>query len=403
MSCFDNDKINLKVLRKKAFNLRWAEVNEGIIPLTAADMDYPCAPSIKKALLEYLEEGYFSYTPKKGLPEFNEAFSKYVKSTKEEDIKESNILAVDSAARGMFIIAKAFLKPGDEMIVFDPCDFLFREACLGANATPISYPAEIDIENRKMNLANLEDYISKNTRMIGLCNPHNPYGLVYTKEELDYIMHICEKYDLLIMNDEIWSDIIYPDAKFNSIYCLGNDRCKRVLSVFGFSKSFGLAGLRIGCVYATDDSMFEKLVVASDVMSTAGGATSLSQIAAIAAMNDTKQWLSQFVEHVTNNRDFAVDYIDSNIPLLKAYKPQSTFLLYVDISKLNISGVEFVEYLKKEVYLAIVPGGHQYFGDQSEGHVRICIATSKEILSEALLRLKKGVEKLVNERGITNE
>ena len=79
-------------------------------------------------------------------------------------------------------------------------------------------------------------------------------GFIYTKEELDYIMSLCEKYDLYIMNDEIWSDIVYPDAKFESIYCLGNERCHRVMSVFGYSKSFGLAGLRVGCVYTTNDA-----------------------------------------------------------------------------------------------------------------------------------------------------
>lgn len=403
MNYFDDNNVNLKVLKKKAYNLRWAEVPEGTIPLTAADMDYPCAPSIKKALSEYIDEGYFSYTPKKGLVEFNKSFAKYAKDKKGEDIKETNILAVDSAARGMFIIAKAVLKPGDEMIVFDPCDFLFRESCLGANAIPVNYSSSIDVENRKMDLSKLEDCITDKTKMIGLCNPHNPYGLVYTEEELDYIMKICEKHDLLIMNDEIWSDIIYPDAQFKSIYCLGNERCKRVLSVFGFSKSFGLAGLRIGCVYTSDDEMFEKLIEASDVMSTAGGATSVSQIAAVAAMDDTQEWLDDFINHITKNRDLAVDYINNNIPLLKAYKPQATFLLYVDINELNISGAEFVEYLKEKVQLAIVPGGHQYFGEQSEGHVRICLATSNELLSEGLKRLKKGVELLMKERGISYE
>lgn len=401
MNTFDHKHIKLDVLKRKAYNLRWAEVPEGTIPLTAADMDYPCATVIKDAISSYVEEGYFSYTPKMGLPEFNEAFSQYVKERKEEDIKDTNVLAVDSAARAMFIIAKAFLQPGDEMIVFDPCDFLFREACLAAGATPISYPAEIDIKHRTMNLANLENYITDHTKMIGLCNPHNPYGLVYTKEELEFIMQVCEKHDLLIMNDEIWSDIIYPDATFQSIYCLGNERCKRVLSVFGFSKSFGLAGLRIGCVYASDDAMFQALVEASDVMSTAGGATSLSQIAAIAAMNDARGWLSEFIQHITENRNYAVDFINKQIPSLKAYQPQATFLLYVDISELDMASVDFVNYLKKEVQLAIVPGGHQYFGDQSEGHVRICLATSKEILSEALLRLKKGVEMILAERGTT--
>lgn len=249
-----------------------------------------------------------------------------------------------------------------------------------------------------MDLSRLDECISERTKMIGLCNPHNPYGLVYTKEELEAIMRLCEKHDLLIMNDEIWSDILYPDAQFNSIYCLGEERCKRVLSVFGFSKSFGLAGLRIGCVYASDDEKFQKLVDASDVLSTAGGATSLSQIAAIAAMEETQEWRAAFLKHITKNRDYAVAFINEHIPGLHAYRPQATFLLYVDIQELHVTGAEFVEFLKEEVQLAIVPGGHQYFGDESEGHVRICLATSMEILSEGLNRLKKGVEMLIERR-----
>lgn len=398
MNYFRNENVNLNALKTKAFNYRWAEVEDGIIPLTAADPDYPCAPQVKDAMLKYIEDGYFSYTPKTGLEEFKISFVNYVKK-KSEYIDKDCVLPVDSAARAMYIIADAFLKPGDEMIVFDPCDYLFRESCLAAGATAVSYPVSLDNVNRKMDLTKIEDYITPNTKMIGLCNPHNPYGLVYTMEELDYIMSICEKHNLYIMNDEIWSDIIYPDAEFNSIYKLGNERCKRVLSVFGYSKTFGLAGLRIGALYSTDKEIFAKLLDSSDVMSTAGGAASISQIAAIAAMNNTDEWYKEWISHLTENRDYAVDFIN-NIPHLKAYKPQGTYLLYVDVSDFKMTSEEFTEYLKKEVKLAIIPGGHKFFGDESEGYVRICIATSKEILAEGLSRLKNGVEKLIKEKRI---
>ena len=399
MSFFDDENVNLDVLKRKAYNLRWAEVEEGVIPLTAADPDFPCPPMVKQAMLDYISDGYFSYTPKTGFDDFKIALSNYVKDLKNENIPAKNVLPVDSAARAMYIVAKAFLKPGDEMIVFDPCDFLFRESCLAAGSTPVYYSCGIDEKKRKMDLSKLESCITEKTKMIGLCNPHNPYGLTYTKEELDYIMSLCEKYDLYIMNDEIWSDIVYPDAKFESIYCLGNERCHRVMSVFGYSKSFGLAGLRVGCVYTTNDDAFDKLVEASDVMSTAGGATSISQVAAIAAMNDSRDWGKEFIKHLTENRDYAVNFINNNIPQLHAYRPKATYLLYVDIKDLNCTAVELVDFLKKEVKLSVVPGGHNYFGNQSEGHVRICIATSKGILHEGLNRLKLGVEKFVSQKG----
>ena len=267
-----------------------------------------------------------------------------------------------------------------------------------------------DIEYSLLNGLLTGDELSKAARMLKLKDTAQ-YCVVsfhtissnsedyYTKEELDYIMSLCEKYDLYIMNDEIWSDIVYPDAKFESIYCLGNERCHRVMSVFGYSKSFGLAGLRVGCVYTTNDDAFDKLVEASDVMSTAGGATSISQVAAIAAMNDSRDWGKEFIKHLTENRDYAVNFINNNIPQLHAYRPKATYLLYVDIKDLNCTAVELVDFLKKEVKLSVVPGGHNYFGNQSEGHVRICIATSKGILHEGLNRLKLGVEKFVSQKG----
>ena len=396
MGTFDNQNVDLKALRKKAFNLRWAEVEEGVIPLTAADPDYPAAPCIREAMRDYIEDGYFSYSPKTGLKEFKTALSKALLERKGEEIDEELILPVDSAARAMAIIAQAFLKPGDEMICFDPCDFLFREACLSAGATPVFYTAVLDPEKRTMDLSHIEEVITPDTKMIGLCNPHNPYGLTYSKEDLEFLMDVCERHDLLIMNDEIWSDIIYPGEEFNSIHFLGKQRCRRVLSVFGFSKSFGLAGLRIGAIYTTDEAKFEKVLQASAVLSTQGGAASISQVAAAAALEGAYPWVDEFLEHLKDNRDFAVDYINTHIPLLKAYKPKATYLLYVDISKLGMISADFVDYLKREEKLAVVPGGHQYFGDQSEGHIRICIATSHEILEEGLRRLKEGVDRLIS-------
>ena len=109
MGRFDDQNIDLKALKRKAFNLRWAEVEDGVIPLTAADPDFPVAEEIKKAMMDYIEDGYFSYSPKLGLPEFRKALSEALKRRKGETIDESLILPIDSAARGMAIIAEAFL------------------------------------------------------------------------------------------------------------------------------------------------------------------------------------------------------------------------------------------------------------------------------------------------------
>ena len=345
--------------------------------------------------MEYVQDGYFSYTPKLGYPEFAQSISRALKERKGEEIDPNLILPIDSAARGMYVIAETVLQPGDEMIVFDPVDYLFRESCLAAGGKVVLFPAEL--KDGYIDLSTLESYITPKTKMIGLCNPHNPFGVLYRPEDLEHIMQLCEKYDLYIMNDEIWSDIVFPENKFLSIYSLGNERCKRVMSVFGFSKSFGIAGLRAGCVYTTNPELFEGIVENSDVMTTAGGIASISQIAGTAAMDKCYYWVDEFLTHLKGNRDYAVERLNK-MPGLKAYAPQATYLLYVDIRDFGMTSVEFTEYMQQKVNLAVVSGGEKFFGPGSEGRIRICFATSRAILTEGLDRLEKGIAMLMEEK-----
>ena len=395
MGLFADSNVKIDVLKKRAFNYRWAEVSDGMIPLTAADPDYPVAPEIREAMIEYINDGYFSYTPKMGYPEFAQSISRALKARKGEDIDPNLILPIDSAARAMYVIAETVLQPGDEMIVFDPVDYLFRESCLAAGGKVVLFPSRL--KDGYIDLSDLEQYITPKTRMIGLCNPHNPFGVLYRPEDLEHIMSLCEKYNLFIMNDEIWSDIVYPEHEFLSIYSLGNERCKRVMSVFGFSKSFGIAGLRAGCVYTTNPELFEGIVDKSAVMTTAGGIASICQIAGMAAMDKCYYWVDEFLTHLKANRDYAVERLNK-MPVLKAYKPQATYLLYVDIRGFGITSEEFVEYMKEHVGLAVVSGGEKFFGPGSEGFIRICFATSRQILTEGLDRLEKGIAMLLEEK-----
>ena len=190
MSLFADSNVKIDVLKKRAFNYRWAEVPEGMIPLTAADPDYPVAPEIRPALMEYVQDGYFSYTPKLGYPEFAQSISRALKERKGEEIDPNLILPIDSAARGMYVIAETVLQPGDEMIVFDPVDYLFRESCLAAGGKVVLFPAEL--KDGHIDLSALESYITPKTKMIGLCNPHNPFGVLYRPEDLEHIMALCE-------------------------------------------------------------------------------------------------------------------------------------------------------------------------------------------------------------------
>lgn len=389
---FSNNAVQMDILRKRAYNMRWAEQEEGVIPLTAADSDFPPAPEIAQSLIEYIQGGYFCYVPHRGMPEFKESVARALKLRKNENVSPDLILPVDSAARGMDVIAHTILQPGDEAIVCDPVDFLFKTSMEAAGAKIILYPMKLRPDGT-IDFDDLESYITPKTKMFGLCNPHNPLGKVYPLKDLDHLLSLSEKYGFYIMNDEIWSDIIYPDAEFHSILELGNDRNRRTLSVFGFSKSFGIAGLRAGCVYCQDSELFERVIAASMVDSTIGGISSLSQIAGIACMDKCYYWLDEFVEQMTRNRDYALERIEK-MPGITCNKPQATFVLFPDITGTGMEAVDLVDYLRTKHKIAIVPGGARFFGPGSEGHVRICLATSHEILKEGLDRIEQGLNEI---------
>ena len=392
MNCFEDNAVNLDILRKRAFNGRWAGVGEGVVPLTAADPDFQVEPKVLQAMKDYLDGGYLSYTPKLGFPEFREAIAQGINARKSEGVEPGLVLPLDSAARGMYVIAGAFLKPGDEMVIFDPVDFLFKESCLAAGGVPVLFPARPRADGTGLELGDLEDYITPKTRMIGLCNPHNPWGTLYTREDLEHILDLANRHNLWIMNDEIWSDIVYPEQPFLSINQVEGDK-SRVISVYGFSKSFGVAGLRIGCVYCNDRAVFDKLVEESAVLTTAGGICSISQVAGTACMRHGFERLDAFLVHLRQNRDYALERL-SRLEGITCRKPQATYLLFPDITATGLASQDFAAFMEKEVKLAIVPGTEKFFGPGAEGHIRICFATSRAILKEGLDRLERGMELL---------
>ena len=385
MKGFTNENIKFDVLRQRAYNLRWAEQDTDVIPLTAADHDFPCAPEVVQALQDYIKEGYFTYTPHRGFPSFKQAIAKAMKERKNEDVNPDFVLPIDSAARGMKVIADAVLQPGDEVIVFDPVDFLFRTSMESAGAKVILFPT--NLQSDCVSLEGLEDYITPKTKMLGFCNPHNPMGMLYKKEDLDYLLRLSEKYGFYIMNDEIWSDMIYPECEFTSLLHFGAERNARTLTVYGFSKTFGLAGLRIGCVYTMNQEMYDRVVKASLVDTTIGGIDALSQVAGEAALKYGFPRVDAFRAQIAENRDYALARIEK-MPGIKCHKPQATFVLFPDITGTGWDPVDLIDVLKEKYRVALVPGGARFFGPGSEGHIRICLSTSREVLEEGLNRLE---------------
>lgn len=380
---FKNTDINFEALKKKAYNGRWATLEEGIIPLTAADPDFRMSTEIEQGIIEYLKDGYLSYGPFSGLPEFKKSVAKNFNEKKYGNFSPENVLAVNSAAMGMFLIAKYILKPGDEAIIFDPVDFLFKKTvdAVGGSLKLCS----VDAKTGDIDFDMLVSLINPKTKMISICNPHNPVGRVYSKEILTKISEIAAAYDLWVMSDEIWSDIVYDGTEFHTYSSVSEAAKMKSFTVFGFSKSYGIAGLRIGAVLCNNQEILDDFTEKSQFNSTIEGVSTLSQIAASVAIEKSQPWFQEFLAHLQSNRDLAYTMLE-NSEILIPNHPQATFVIFPKINN-GYSSDEFAQHVLKEGTVAIVPGSERWFGKGAEGHVRICFSTSKEILEEGLHRI----------------
>jgi aspartate/methionine/tyrosine aminotransferase len=383
MLLFDHSSIQFNTLKERAFNGRWAVVPDDVLPLTAADPDFPVAPAIIEAMQAYLGAGYLNYGPFSGLDIFKESVARHYNQHKGCAFVPEDVLAVNSAAQGMFLVARYLLKAGDEAIIFDPVDFLFKKTLdvVGAKAIlcPVSPEAGI------LDLDYLESLITPRTKLISICNPHNPLGIVYDAQVLSKLAAIAERHRIWVMSDEIWSDIVYDGQAFTSYASVSEYAGLHSFTVYGFSKTFGLAGLRIGAVLCRNKTRMEDFIEQSQFNSTIEGVSTLSQIGAAAALNEAWDWADAFVQHLQSNRDFAYTLL-SKSNSLQPNHPDGTYVIFPKIIN-GLQSEAYVSEVLEKAKVAIVPGSARWFGPGAEGHVRICFSTSREVLEEGLLRL----------------
>lgn len=391
LNLFSSSSVDLEILKARAFNLRWAAVPEGVIPLTAADPDFPCAPEIAEAIERFARDRYFSYGPPEGLAEFKASMARYFREKRQIPAQPELVFPVDSAAFGIYITCKAFLQPGDEAIIFNPVDFLFRYSVetVGAVAVPFAIPAGTE----DVKFVSLEKLITAKTRLICLCNPLNPTGKVFTKAELEQLGEIACRHNLMILSDEIWSDIVFAPNVFTSIASLNTEVRERTVTVTGFSKSYGLAGLRIGAVIAHTSEIYNRLFDTSLHGSTIHGANVISQVAATAALDKCGYWLDGFLKHLHTMRDFCVAELNS-IDGFHCIAPEGCYVAFANISGTGRTSAEIHEILFNIAKVSVVPGLPQWFGDGAENHIRISFATSHQILADALSRIKTTMQNL---------
>jgi len=374
---------DFEALRKRAFNLRWAECPPDVIPLTAADPDLPIAPAISAALVRYITTPHLPYGPAAGLPEFRSAIAAHFMRTKSAEIDPTRVIAANSAASAITLVAREVLRAGDEVVVQDPVDFLVAESVRRVGATMRLWRAD----NGRFTPDGLRDAWGNRTRALFVCHPHNPLGTLWSPAEVQAIAEFASEREATLVSDEVWSDVVLDGRKFRSFAAHGDDTCHAWV-VHGMSKGFAMAGLRVGSVIAPSRAAADTFVSNQGFAQTIEGVSTLSQIAATAALRDAGAWHSEFLAHCARLRDHAIKRLSKLEGVRIPRAPEATFVLFANVQATAIAEDELARRIERIARVRVVPGSPRWFGNGAAGHIRLSLATTREVLDEALDRMQ---------------
>lgn len=352
---------------------------EGVISLGVGEPDFDTPAHIRDAGIQSLQEGQTFYTANSGLKELRRGISDYLKKTTHQDYdSESELIVTVGGSEGIDIALRSIINPGDEIAYVAPA-FVAYDACiLLAGGRPVPIP--LKQENKfRLTREELESVITPKTKALILSFPNNPTGAIMEKEDLQALLDVIIEHDLIVISDEIYSELTYGKEHV-SIASLPGMR-ERTLIISGFSKSFAMTGWRMGYV-AGDKEIIEELFKIHQyiIMS----APTVSQYAAIEALKNGEPDVIRMREAYDERRHFLL--AEMKRIGLKCFEPEGAFYVFPDITEFGLSSEDFAYELLNDQKLAVVPG--RAFGESGEGFIRISYAYSMDELKEAMKRLE---------------
>lgn len=359
---------------------------KSIIHLEIGEPDFDTPGPVVLAGIEALKQGKTHYAPVAGVYELREAVANRLFARHRTSVDPDNILISPGAKVMIFAIIHSLVDPGDEVIYASPVYPAYEAAVLMAGATPVQIELQ-EAKEFRFSLDEMARRITRRTRMIVINTPQNPTGGVLTLDDLKGVAELARKHDLLILSDEIYSEIYYgaPTAGMLDV----PDILDRLLLVNGFSKTYAMTGWRVGYALVPKDLL---PVVALFMNNSVSSTSTFCQLGAVAAFTDeTARMVEAMVQEFRKRRDVFVDGLNS-IPGIRCLRPHGAFYLFPNISGLGRSSKEVADRLLDEAGVAALPG--TAFGKQGEGYLRLSFANSLQNIDAALQRIRAFVDRL---------
>ncbi|QEZ67549.1 pyridoxal phosphate-dependent aminotransferase [Paraclostridium bifermentans] len=357
---------------------------DDIIPMWIADMDFKTCDEITKALQNKLSTGNLGYDTVNG---YYESVVKWMRDRHNVEINVEDVVYTPGVVTAINFLLKILIKENDKVLVQSPVYHSFFRV-LNENKCDV-VQSELFIKNNRyeIDFDEFENKISTGVKVLILCNPHNPIGRVWTKEELEKIVEICESYKVFIISDEIHSDLVFKGYKHTSLTTVAPYYKDNIVTLTAPSKTFNLAGLYVSNAIITDEKLRNRY---KELFSTTPNV--LGAEALIAAYNKGETWLEELLEYIENNYNYVLNFVNENIPKIKVIKQEGTFLTWLDCRELGLSDDELERFFLEEAKLALSNG--TAFGKGGSGFMRMNIGCPISTVKEALDRLKNAVDNM---------
>lgn len=358
--------------------------SEDVLPVWVADMDFRVPDFIMDAIRKRLEHEVLGYTYRS--EGFFQSVVDWVKRRHNWTIDREWVTFSPGVVSAITASVLANTEPGDKVIVQPPVYFPFFESVRGVKRRLVENPLKLENGRYFFDLDDLESKIDSKARMMLLCSPHNPGGMVWKRQELEALSKICDKHGIMLVSDEIHADLLFESQVHTPYAMVSESAAQNSIVCMAPSKTFNVAGLSSSVVIIPNPEIrkkFDKLMQTLHIsMGNIPGTVALE-----AAYTYGDEWLSQMMGYVQGNYDFLEEYFAKNLPKVNVMKPEATFLVWLDFRAYGMKDKQLNKFIVEHARTGLNNGGR--FGTGGDGFMRINIGCPRSILEEALDRLRE--------------
>lgn len=370
--------------RHNTNSVKW-DLFDDDLPMWVADMDFSVAPNIQKAILNRAKHPVYGYTI---VPD--ELFEAYIGWW---DRRYGLKMSSDDMAYAIGVMPsiasmiRCLTDVGDEILIQSPVYHVFYYFIEDNNRKVLENELVYEDGQYSIDFDDLDEKLSK-VKLMMLCNPQNPVGKIWSREDLDMILELCKKHDVIVISDEIHCDLTDPGVKYNPFKSADN-----VIRCLSPSKSFNIAGFQSSVIETVNSELLDKIKTQLHI-DNSDACNVFATTAVIAAYNESEDWLDELRGVLYENKQTVKEYLESELPIIKLVECDATYLLWLDCSALNTQSKVLSEFLRENQGLFLSAGSD--FGECGDNFLRMNIACPEELLLQGLDKLKAGVTALEN-------